>query len=1175
MAVRQDKIQFILEFLNEESQSLSRHVVDAKKLNDEIKKLGTEEAKLKKQFDEATAAGKSTLDIEQKRMQVQAEINERLTAVLKTGKGIEELDLSKVVPAQLVSTAKELAKAMEFIPQSHPTYAKLETALKKVNDQMATNRLATKGMATAMDETAIKGNKLSHVLEIAFGVSLAGLAERFVEKIKEMGVELYNRSTELENFERKNKIVFGNATKDIEAFAARMSLQVGQSTADVIGDLNDISNSFTTLEFNKKDIAGLTKQLYELSAQWAQYNGGKYTALEVSEKFKKALGGEVDELAELGIVLTQDTLKKEMSKKGYDKLIGASFDQASALTLLNIITKKTTEAQTNFGNNAETMAAKQHKVTTFLKNMWDDAARNLTVFFSNITGAFAGVADHFTRPAKTIVDSTKEMQYAFNKDIEVIQKSNVSVEQRKELIIALNGEYKQYLPNLVSETASNSELNRIRDEGNKLFEKHIFYLAYKIKLDEINAKMTGATKTILDAEIRETSANYDRAQRKFGDDGQKFYENQRNIANVTRALGKQQLEEGQKELSMFNTAAEKTAKDMKTTFSELNKLFGETDHNYAAGVDFKKEYDPSVQKKAMELELKGIQAAMERKLVFLEKDKLQGVVNEEQYEEQLFQIRQNGLERELAVYRKYNEGQSLEAAKVEKELVEAEKHKATAIMKAKIEAAESMATAMRAMAENKFLGDTEGSSKSEYEEKERAYRKRLLQIDLQFSEAKMKILRDSHQHESAEYIKEENKILKIKSDARAIDQAQLDANAAYELKVQEAISKEKSKVIQDKISELEIANTTEEGVMEIKFAKLLMTEQEFAMQKLEFKRAMIADEIRLLQLGGEHEIKEARRKAEELAKIDQDIELQKIKNQKIQERLITRNLEISKDALSLGADLFTNAMDKEKAKNKEKIDGITARMEALKKEGKEASQEYKDLQKTREKIDKEDLEQREQYGEAIKAFQTGQVVVNGIIEIQKIWASVAEYGVAAPVVGSLLTAFAIARSAVAIDKIQNQKFAEGGFTPSTLGGRADETGHEPVGYVHADEWVAPKKMVKANPQLFGQLDQMRLRGYADGGIVGLNVTPNPNLVIPNYAYLSANGQLYGQTNGAQNAQGNGQSAFNQSDERLLQAILNMNAKMDSWQKSLKTDFSYTDFKRFEDRINSDIKAGSL
>jgi hypothetical protein len=88
----------------------------------------------------------------------------------------------------------------------------------------------------------------------------------------------------------------------------------------------------------------------------------------------------------------------------------------------------------------------------------------------------------------------------------------------------------------------------------------------------------------------------------------------------------------------------------------------------------------------------------------------------------------------------------------------------------------------------------------------------------------------------------------------------------------------------------------------------------------------------------------------------------------------------------------------------------------------------------------------------------------------------------ASTIAAVLGAIASARSSLG--------FAEGGWTGP--GGK-----HQPAGIVHADEYVAPKHIVHsaaAQPHL-AALESMRLRGYADGGLVVNSMTNEVNQSI--------------------------------------------------------------------------------
>lgn len=86
--------------------------------------------------------------------------------------------------------------------------------------------------------------------------------------------------------------------------------------------------------------------------------------------------------------------------------------------------------------------------------------------------------------------------------------------------------------------------------------------------------------------------------------------------------------------------------------------------------------------------------------------------------------------------------------------------------------------------------------------------------------------------------------------------------------------------------------------------------------------------------------------------------------------------------------------------------------------------------------------------------------------------------VASPAIGAAFAAAAIAQGLANLAQINGVQFAEGGFTGP--GGK-----YEPAGIVHKGEYVTPQHVVNspaAQPHI-SALENMRLRGYADGGFV--------------------------------------------------------------------------------------------
>lgn len=105
-----------------------------------------------------------------------------------------------------------------------------------------------------------------------------------------------------------------------------------------------------------------------------------------------------------------------------------------------------------------------------------------------------------------------------------------------------------------------------------------------------------------------------------------------------------------------------------------------------------------------------------------------------------------------------------------------------------------------------------------------------------------------------------------------------------------------------------------------------------------------------------------------------------------------------------------------------------------------------DNTKKREEIEKKFNEKR-------KKWAIAQTIIEGIIEVAKIWKASADWGPAGPAIAIAQTVAAVARTAGQIAILASQKFDKGGFTGS---GPWDQ----PQGVVHSDEFVASRYAVR-------------------------------------------------------------------------------------------------------------------
>jgi uncharacterized protein YoxC len=127
---------------------------------------------------------------------------------------------------------------------------------------------------------------------------------------------------------------------------------------------------------------------------------------------------------------------------------------------------------------------------------------------------------------------------------------------------------------------------------------------------------------------------------------------------------------------------------------------------------------------------------------------------------------------------------------------------------------------------------------------------------------------------------------------------------------------------------------------------------------------------------------------------------------------------------------------------------------------------------------------------AYKLFASAQTIISTYSSATKSYDALAGIPYVGPALGGIAAAAAIAAGLANLAQINDVQFAEGGWT-------GPGSKYQPVGVVHADEYVTPKNIVHtpaAQPHLLA-LENMRLRGYADGGLVTNTLTAEVNQTL--------------------------------------------------------------------------------
>ena len=178
------------------------------------------------------------------------------------------------------------------------------------------------------------------------------------------------------------------------------------------------------------------------------------------------------------------------------------------------------------------------------------------------------------------------------------------------------------------------------------------------------------------------------------------------------------------------------------------------------------------------------------------------------------------------------------------------------------------------------------------------------------------------------------------------------------------------------------------------------------------------------------------------------------------------------------------------------------------------------------------LDLQKRYANIEMGVEIAKAIAAGALASVQAWTAAAGNPVAAGVIIALIAATTAAQVATIISQrnaimassvapTSSSSVSTGSRVPTGYSGggftekRAND--YQPVGVVHANEWVAPAAMVRANPLTFATLESMRLsgnyhsgqRGFADGGYTSpapaaqrANDTGNMELLRGVYELLS-------------------------------------------------------------------------
>jgi hypothetical protein len=158
----------------------------------------------------------------------------------------------------------------------------------------------------------------------------------------------------------KSKVVFGEASKSVIAFADDAATSFGIAKSEALEAAGNFGQLFQAAGFVDKAAASMSVKMVQLSADLGSFNN--IPVAEALEKIRSGLAGEAEPLRQLGVFLSEAAVETEAYASGIAKVGTDLTDAQKIQARYNIILDSTTKAQGDFGRTVGESLPNQLKV---------------------------------------------------------------------------------------------------------------------------------------------------------------------------------------------------------------------------------------------------------------------------------------------------------------------------------------------------------------------------------------------------------------------------------------------------------------------------------------------------------------------------------------------------------------------------------------------------------------------------------------------------------------------------------------------------------------------------------------------------------------------------------------------------------------------------------------------
>jgi hypothetical protein len=232
---------------------------------------------------------------------------------------------------------------------------------------LADTKQFIEGLDKADKETKSFSNKLGTALK-AGALAFAAVGAAAGAMAIKIGKDAIGAASDFSEEISKSRVIFGDASKDIEEFAKTAANSLGQSKKQAVSAASNFATLGKAAGLTGKDLSKFSIGFVKLASDLASFNNT--SPEEAIQAIGAALRGEAEPIRRYGILLNDATLKNEALALGLIKSTKEALSPANkVLAAQAAIYKQTSDAQGDFARTSDGLANSQRQLAANIEDV--------------------------------------------------------------------------------------------------------------------------------------------------------------------------------------------------------------------------------------------------------------------------------------------------------------------------------------------------------------------------------------------------------------------------------------------------------------------------------------------------------------------------------------------------------------------------------------------------------------------------------------------------------------------------------------------------------------------------------------------------------------------------------------------------------------------------------------